>query len=100
VKHDPASIARANYEAYVKKDQAAIEACLQPISVSRDRSITASVARPDSRSAAGQRTIRSFDLVRLAFDGTCVFVSYEGNRDDCKIGRGRAARPAPAGSRR
>jgi ketosteroid isomerase-like protein len=82
---DPIAIARASYEAYVSKDRAAIEALLAP-----DFHFTSPLDNRIDRVTYLKRcwpfseTVKSFDFLRLAFDGACVFVTYEGQTTDGK----------------
>jgi ketosteroid isomerase-like protein len=76
---DRIAIARASYEAYVRKDRAALEALLapdfhftSPLDNRIDRATYFARCWPNSK------TIEAFDFVRLASDGNCVFVTYEG----------------------
>ena len=77
--NDSVAIARATYEAYVKKDRAAIEALLaqdfhftSPLDNRLDR------ATYFARCWPNRATIASFDFVHLVPDGERVFVTYEG----------------------
>ncbi len=77
--NDSVAIARAAYEAYVKKDRAAIEALLaqdfhftSPLDNRLDRATYFARCWPNSA------TIASFDFVHLVPDGERVFVTYEG----------------------
>jgi ketosteroid isomerase-like protein len=72
-------IARACYEAYVKKDRAALEALLaedfhftSPLDNRLDRDTYFARCWPNSE------TIESFDFIHLVPDGNRVFVTYEG----------------------
>ena len=76
--NDAIAIARAAYEAYVKKDRVAIEALLaedfhftSPLDNRLDRA-TFARCRPNSA------TIASFEFVNHVQDGERVFVTYEG----------------------
>jgi ketosteroid isomerase-like protein len=77
--NDSVAIARATYEAYVKKDRAAIEALLaqdfhftSPLDNRLDRATYFARCWPNSA------TIASFDFFHLVPDGERVFVTYEG----------------------
>ena len=78
VGHDPIAVARSSYEAYVRKDRAAIEALLAP-----DFHFTSPLDNRIDRAAyfarcwPNSQTVESFDFVRLVADGNCVFVTYE-----------------------
>jgi ketosteroid isomerase-like protein len=76
---DAVAIARAAYEAYVKKDRAAIETLLardfhftSPLDNRMDRATYFTRCWPNSATTA------SFDFVHLVHDGDRVFVTYEG----------------------
>jgi ketosteroid isomerase-like protein len=80
---DPISIAKATYEAYVKKDRQAIEALIaddfhftSPLDNRIDRATYFSRCWPNSKTTAG------FDFINLVSDGNRVFVTYEGRSTD------------------
>ena len=80
---DPVAIARASYEAYVKKDRAALEALIaqdfhftSPLDNRIDRTTYFARCWPNSE------RISSFDFVRLVSDGDNVFVNYEARTTD------------------
>jgi len=73
------AIARAAYDAYVKKDRAAIEALIaddfhftSPLDNRIDRKTYFEVCWPGSKRMDG------FDIERLTVDGDHAFVTYEG----------------------
>lgn len=77
------AIARASYEAYVRKDRAAIEALIapnfhftSPLDNRIDRAAYFARCWPNSETIAG------FDFVHIVPDGERVFVTYEGQRPD------------------
>ncbi len=76
-----AAIAKASYEAYVRKDRAAIEALIAP-----DFHFTSPLDNRIDRAAYFARcwpnseTITGFDFIHLVPDGDRVFVTYEGQR--------------------
>jgi ketosteroid isomerase-like protein len=79
MKNDPITVARASYEAYVRKDRAAIEALIaddfhftSPLDNRLDRGTYFRRCWPNSE------RISSFDYIHLVADGTLVFVTYEG----------------------
>ena len=81
--NDAVAIARAAYEAYVKKDRAAIETLLakdfhftSPLDNRLDRATYFARCWPNSS------TIASFDFVHLVQEGERVFVTYEGGGTD------------------
>jgi ketosteroid isomerase-like protein len=80
---DPVSIARASYDAYVRKDRAAIEALIaddfhftSPLDNRLDRSTYFERCWPNSE------RINGFEYVHLVADGDKVFVTYEGSSVD------------------
>jgi len=80
---DTVAIARASYEAYVKKDRAAIEALISedfhftsPLDNNIDRATYFERCWPNSEKVA------SFDFVRLVPHGGEVFVTYEARNKD------------------
>jgi ketosteroid isomerase-like protein len=75
---DKAAVAKACYEAYVKKDRAAIEALLaedfhftSPLDNRLDRATYLERCWPNSQTA------EAFDYVHVVEDGDRVFVTYE-----------------------
>jgi ketosteroid isomerase-like protein len=83
MKNDPITVARASYEAYVRKDRAAIEALIaddfhftSPLDNRLDRSTYFRRCWPNSE------RISSFDYIHLVADGALVFVTYEGSNVD------------------
>jgi len=75
---DTVAIARASYEAYVKKDRAAIEALISedfhftsPLDNRLDREAYFRICWP------GSRNTERFKLVNLVADGNKAFVTYE-----------------------
>ena len=81
--NDAVAIARAAYEAYVRKDRAAIEALLaqdfhftSPLDNRLDRATYFARCWPNSS------TIAAFDFVHLVQEGERVFVTYEGGGTD------------------
>jgi hypothetical protein len=81
--NDPVAIARATYDAYVKKDRAAIEALIavdfhftSPLDNRIDRATYFARCWPNSV------TITGFDFIYLVPDGDRVFVTYEGRKID------------------
>jgi ketosteroid isomerase-like protein len=77
--NDAAAIARACYDAYVKKDRAAIEAVIaddfhftSPLDNRIDRQTYFARCWPNSENTAG------FEFVHLVPHGDRVFVTYEG----------------------
>jgi ketosteroid isomerase-like protein len=77
------AIARAAYEAYVRKDRAALEALLasdfhftSPLDNRLDRETYFRRCWPNSK------TIQGFDFVHLVTDADRVFVTYEGRNTD------------------
>jgi ketosteroid isomerase-like protein len=82
-KNDPTEVARASYEAYVRKDRAAIEALIaddfhftSPLDNRIDRGTYFKRCWPNSQ------RITAFDFVRLVANGDSVFVTYEGSNVD------------------
>jgi ketosteroid isomerase-like protein len=80
---DPISIARASYDAYVRKDRAAIEALIaedfhftSPLDNRLDRRTYFERCWPNSQ------RINGFEYVHLVAHGDKVFVTYEGNSVD------------------
>jgi ketosteroid isomerase-like protein len=80
VPQDNVAIARASYEAYAKKDRAALEALLaedfhftSPLDNRIDRATYFERCWPNSEH------IKRFDFVHLVRDGFRVFVTYEGH---------------------
>jgi ketosteroid isomerase-like protein len=76
---DVVATARAVYDAYVKKDRAAIEALIaddfhftSPLDNRLDRATYFARCWPNSES------IQGFDFIHLVADGERVFVTYEG----------------------
>ena len=77
--HDPTSIARASYEAYAKKDRAALEAIIgddfhfsSPLDNRLDRTAYFERCWPNSK------RIERFEFIHLVAHGDRVFVTYEG----------------------
>jgi ketosteroid isomerase-like protein len=77
--HDPVGTARASYEAYVRKDRAAIEALIapgfhftSPLDNHLDRAAYFARCWPNSE------RIADFQFIRLTPHGEEVFVTYEG----------------------
>ncbi len=75
---DAVAVARASYDAYVRKDRAAIEALIaedfhftSPLDNRLDRATYFARCWPNSES------IESFDFIHLVRDGERVFVTYE-----------------------
>lgn len=80
---DAVAIARAAYDAYVKKDRGAIERLIaedfhftSPIDNRIDRATYFKICWP------GSKAIQSFDFIHDIRDGDRVFVTYEGRLDD------------------
>jgi ketosteroid isomerase-like protein len=80
---DPIAIARASYDAYVRKDRTAIEALIaedfhftSPLDNRIDRRTYFDRCWPNSL------RISAFDYIRLVADGAVVFVTYEGSNVD------------------
>jgi ketosteroid isomerase-like protein len=83
MKNDPIIVARASYDAYVRKDRATIEALIaddfhftSPLDNRLDRSTYFARCWPNSQ------RISSFDYIHLVADGELVFVTYEGSNVD------------------
>ena len=83
MKNDPLTVARASYDAYVRKDRAAIEALIaddfhftSPLDNRLDRNTYFMRCWPNSK------RIKAFDYIRLVADGEVVFVTYEGSNVD------------------
>lgn len=83
MKNDPITIARASYDAYVRKDRAALEALIavdfhftSPLDNRLDRSTYFARCWPN------RQRISSFDYIHLVADGEFVFVTYEGSNVD------------------
>lgn len=83
VKNDPITVARASYDAYVRKDLTAIKALIaedfhftSPLDNCIDRNTYFRRCWPNSQ------RISSFDYIHLAADGELVFVTYEGSNVD------------------
>ena len=83
MKNDPITIARNSYDAYVRKDRAALEALIaedfhftSPLDNRLDRSTYFARCWPNSQ------RISSFDYIHLVADGEFVFVTYEGSNVD------------------
>jgi ketosteroid isomerase-like protein len=83
MKNDPIALARASYDAYVRKDRRAIEALVaddfhftSPLDNRLDRSAYFERCWPNSQ------RIRAFDYIHLVADGELVFVTYEGSNVD------------------
>jgi ketosteroid isomerase-like protein len=81
--NDPIAIARASYDAYVRKDRAAIEALIaddfhftSPLDNRIDRTTYFARCWPNSE------TVAAFDYVRLLDNGDEVIVTYEGRSKD------------------
>ena len=80
---DPTAIARASYEAYERKDRAAIEALIaenfsfsSPLDNRLDRKTYFERCWPNSQ------RIASFDFIHIVRDGERVFVTYEARNAD------------------
>lgn len=77
--HDPISIARRCYQAYVDKDRATIEALIAP-----DFHFTSPLDNRIDRATyfdrcwANSTAIAGFDFIHLVGDGDRAFVTYEG----------------------
>jgi ketosteroid isomerase-like protein len=83
MRSDPVTVARASYEAYVRKDRAAIEALIardfhftSPLDNHIDRATYFARCWPNSERISG------FEFVRLVSHGDEVFVTYEGSTTD------------------
>jgi ketosteroid isomerase-like protein len=85
---DAPAIARAAYEAYVKKDRAAIERL-----IAEDFHFTSPLDNRIDRATyfkycwANSDKIERFDFVNLVADGDRVFVTYEGRTTDGAVFR-------------
>jgi len=82
---DPIAVARASYEAYERKDRAAIEALVaedfhfsSPLDNRLDRKAYFSRCWPNSEQIA------AFDFIHIVRDGPRVFVTYEARNVDGK----------------
>src|ERR1700754_8565 len=80
---DNTTIVRANFEAYVDKDRAAIEALLapdfhftSPLDNRLDRATYLARCWPNSKTTA------RFDFIRIVADGNTVLVTYEAETTD------------------
>jgi len=80
---DAVAVARASYDAYVRKDRAAIEALIaddfhftSPLDNRLDRATYFARCWPNSESIEG------FDFIHLVRDGERVFVTYEARASD------------------
>ena len=83
MKDDPIAIARATYEAYERKDRAAIEALIaddfvfsSPLDNRLDRKTYFARCWPNSQQLA------TFDFIHIIRDGERVFVTYEARNVD------------------
>ena len=83
MKNDPIAVARASYDAYVRKDRTAIEALIaddfhftSPVDNRHDRSAYFARCWPNSQ------RITAFDYIHLVAHGEQVFVTYEGSNID------------------
>jgi len=83
MKDDPIAIARASYEAYERKDRAAIEALIaqdfhfsSPLDNRLDRKTYFARCWPNSQKIA------AFDFIHIVRDGDRVFVTYEARNVD------------------
>ena len=83
MKNDPTAIARASYEAYERKDRAAIEALIaenfsfsSPLDNRLDRKTYFERCWPNSQ------RIAAFDFIHIVRDGERVFVTYEARNAD------------------
>jgi len=81
--NDTVATARASYDAYVRKDRAAIEALIaddfhftSPLDNGLDRATYFARCWPNSESIEG------FDFIHLVRDGERVFVTYEARAGD------------------
>jgi hypothetical protein len=81
--NDPIAVARASYEAYVRKDRTAIETLIaddfhftSPLDNRIDRSTYFKRCWPNSQ------RINAFDYINLVAGGDLVFVTYEGSNVD------------------
>ena len=81
--NDPVAIARASYDAYVRKDRGALEALVAP-----DFHFTSPLDNRLDRTAYFARCwpnsegIAVFRFVRCVQDGEAVLLTYEGTRSD------------------
>ena len=83
MKNDPIAVARASYDAYVRKDRTAIEKLIaedfhftSPLDNRIDRSTYFERCWPNSQ------RISAFDYVHLVCDRDLVYVTYEGTNVD------------------
>lgn len=83
MKADAVAVARASYEAYVKKDRATIEKLIaadfhftSPLDNRIDRATYFTRCWPNSE------RIKGFDFINFVADGDWVFVTYEGHSTD------------------
>jgi ketosteroid isomerase-like protein len=83
MKNDPIALARASYDAYVRKDRAAIEKLIasdfrftSPLDNRIDRSTYFKRCWPNSQ------RISAFDYIYLASNEGVVYVTYEGSTVD------------------
>ena len=83
MKDDPIRIARASYEAYERKDRAAIEALIaedfhfsSPLDNRLDRKTYFARCWPNSQQIA------AFDFIHIVSDGESIFVTYEARNVD------------------
>ena len=83
MKNDPIAIARASYEAYVRKDRAALESLIaddfhftSPLDNRLDRTTYFERCWPNSE------RISAFDYINLVASGDLVFVTYEARNID------------------
>ena len=83
MKNDPIEIARASYDAYVRKDRVAIELLVaddfhftSPLDNRIDRVTYFERCWPNSK------MILAFEYIRIVADGDSVFVTYEGSNVD------------------
>ncbi len=83
MKNDPIAIARASYDAYVRKDRTAIETLIgddfhftSPLDNRIDRGTYFKRCWPNSQ------RINAFDYINLVASGDLVFVTYEGSNVD------------------
>ena len=81
--NDPVAVARASYEAYVRKDRAAIDALIaedfhftSPLDNRIDRETYFARCWPNSE------RITAFSFINLVCDADKVFVTYEGRNTD------------------
>jgi len=85
---DVVAVARAAYDAYVKKDRAAIEALIaenfhftSPLDNRLEREAYFKYCWPNSEN------IKRFDFINLVAEGERVFVTYEGHNTDGHVFR-------------